>query len=296
MRNRMLSPAIATALLLVSGLATGSGRAESPQANSWLRISAFTDHPLAGADVAVFSKDGRLLFEKTNATNARGIYPVKLINLPKDFCVVVTDVNPNVSSRFNLGLVALSADVRNYNPVRDVVYVNPVTTMVTGVLLRRPDFSLQQARARVRQFLAMPANASLGAALRETQQFHSDYFSESAFLNQANDDGGELYFEADLVNQMVNDPSAVHPFPFTALNSTRGIAKFIATNLAAGALEWVEGQGLGWVAQSAGLTTPGATAAQVMQLQQSLDSLQSSVDQLSKQLEQATQQILNELT
>jgi hypothetical protein len=83
----------------------------------------------------------------------------------------------------------------------------------------------------------------------------------------------------------------------TALKSgSGGIAKFIATNLAAGALEWVEGQGLGWVAQSAGLITPGATAAQIMQLQQSLDSLQSSVDQLSKQMAQATQQILNELT
>jgi hypothetical protein len=84
------------------------------------------------------------------------------------------------------------------------VYVNPVTTMVTGVLLRRPEFSLQQAQARVRRFLAMPANASLGAALRETQRFHSAYFSESAFLIQANAHGGELYFEEDLVNQMLH--------------------------------------------------------------------------------------------
>jgi hypothetical protein len=101
---------------------------------------------LAGADVAVFSKDGRLLFEKMNATNVRGIYPVKLMNLPKDFGVVVTDVNPNVSNRFNLGQVVLSADVRNYNPVKDVVYVNPVTTMVTGILLRRPEFSVRRPR------------------------------------------------------------------------------------------------------------------------------------------------------
>jgi hypothetical protein len=95
--------------------------------------------------------------------------------------VVVTDVNPNVSNRFNLGQVVLSADVRNYNPVKDVVYVNPVTTMVMGVLLRRPEFSLQQAEARVRRFLAMPANASLGAALRETQRFHSAYFRNRPF-------------------------------------------------------------------------------------------------------------------
>lgn len=297
MRNQMLCPAIATALLLASGLATGSGRAESQQPNVWLRISAFTDHPLAGADVAVFSKDGRLLFEKENATNARGIYPVKLNPVPKDFRVVVAwDPNgqANSSNLFNLGEVVLSADVRNYNPATDVVYVNPVTTMVTGVLLHRPDFNLQRAQARVRRFLAMPANASLGAALRETQDFHSAYFSESAFLIQANEDGGEVYFEADLVNEMLDNPSATHEFPSTAVITK--IAKFVGKSLAEGAFEWIAGSGVGWVAESAGLVQPGATAAQVMQLQQSLDSLQSSVDQLSRQLEQATQEILNELT
>ena len=30
---------------------------------------------------------------KANATNVRGIYPVKIMNLPKEFCVVVTDVD-----------------------------------------------------------------------------------------------------------------------------------------------------------------------------------------------------------
>ena len=53
----------------------------------------------------------------------------------------------------------------------------------------------------------MPANASLGAALRETPFFQSAYFSESAFLNQANEDGGEVYFETDLVNQMLDNPA-----------------------------------------------------------------------------------------
>ena len=53
--------------------------------------------------MAVFSNDGRLLFEKANATNVRGIYPMKIMNLPKEFCVVVTDVDPNVSNRFDPG-------------------------------------------------------------------------------------------------------------------------------------------------------------------------------------------------
>lgn len=70
MRNHILCPAVVAALLLVSGLGTASGWAQSLQPNIWLRISAFTDQPLAGADVAIFSPDGRLLLEKANATNA----------------------------------------------------------------------------------------------------------------------------------------------------------------------------------------------------------------------------------
>lgn len=295
MRNQMFCPAIATALLLIFGVA--SGQAQSSRSDIWLRISAFTNQPLAGADVAVYSTDGRLLFEKAHATNERGIYPVKLNHVPKDFRVVVAgdpNAQGNSSNLFNLGEMVLSADVRNYNPERDVVYVNPVTTMVTGILLQRPDFGLRRAQARVRRFLAMPANASLGAALRETPRFHSDYFSESAFLIQANQHGGELYFEADLVNEMLDNPSATHSFPsVTVINK---IAKFVGKSLAEGAFEWIAGSGVGWVAESAGLVQPGATAEQVKQLQESLDSLQSSVDQLSKQLEQATQEILSELT
>jgi hypothetical protein len=44
----------------------------------------------------------------------------------------------NKSAWHSLGLVTLSADVRHYNPVKDVVYVNPVTTLVTGLLLLSP--------------------------------------------------------------------------------------------------------------------------------------------------------------
>ncbi len=296
--------AITLILITFSGILASRIGAQNPRpipGDTWLRISAFTNQPLADADVAVFSTDGQLLFNQLNATNRRGIYPAKIRNLPRDFRVVVAwDGNrqPTLTNLRSLGLMVLSADVRNFNPARDIVYVNPVTTMVTGLLLLRPQMTLTQAQARVRLFLGMPANASLGAALREEKRFHSAYFSEEAFLKQANQHGGMLTYAESLLNQMLNSPHAVHRFPSTALKGASGdsAAGFIAEKLASGALSWAAGQGLGWVAQSAGLTQPGATAAQIAQLQQSLDALQSSVDQLSNQLAAATQEILNELT
>lgn len=290
------------ALVAISGFLTVHIRAQNSPTpgETWLRISAFTNQPLADADVAVFGTDGQLLFEQLNATNEQGIYPAKIENLPQDFRVVVAwDGNrqPTLTNLRSLGAVVLSADVRNYNPVNDVVYVNPVTTIVTGVLLRHPGFSLEQARARVRQFLGMPANASLGAALRESPQFHSAYFSEEAFLKQANEHGGLVVYIESLLSQLLSNPRAVHSFPSTTLQSgSGGAGSFIARNLISGALSWAGGQGVGWVAQAAGLPQQGATAEQIMQLQQSLDALQSSVAQLKDQMDMDTQEILSELT
>jgi hypothetical protein len=305
MHSQKFSSGFIVALFLFLGMVALDARATAsttiPPGN-WVRISAFTNQPLANADVAIFRTNGRLLFARANVTNARGIYPAHVEHLPPDFRVFViwdSHWQANWSGLLSLGLVVLSADVRNYNPSNDIVYVNPVTTMVTALLLGRPQLELEEAQAQVRHFLGMPANASLGAALREGERFHPAYFSASAFLKEANESGGVLTFMESLLNQILHSPGTVHSFPYTVLQSgsgSGGIANFVAEKLASGALSWAAGQGLGWVAQSAGLTTPGATAAQIAQLQASLDELQSSVDQLSKQLAQATQQILNELT
>jgi hypothetical protein len=303
MRDRKLKLVIASVLLLAWGVFVTNVRAQNATVfpgDTWVRISAFTNQPLAGADVAVFDTDGRLLFQRVNATNAQGIYPAKVRNLSRNFrVVVVLDANgqPTLANLQSLGVVVLSADARDFDPARDIVFVNPVTTMVSGLLLARPRLGFEQAQLRVRRYLGMPDNASLGAALREEPQFQSAYFSESTFLNLANRHGGMVRFLEALLADLVAHPKAVHRFPASGLKSSSGdVTSLIAESLVKGALSWAGGEGAGWVAQSAGLTTPGATAAQVAQLQKSLDALQSSVDQLSKQLDAATQEILAELT
>ena len=57
-----------------------------------------------------------------------------------------------------------------------------------------------------------------------------------------------------------------------------------------------EGEGFGWVLKSAGVSTPGATQAEIEKLQTSLADLQSSVEALSNQLAVLDRAVLGKLT
>lgn len=292
-----------------AGLSMGQTPKQSEAANchdTWLRISAFTDIPLAGADVDVYNTAGRLLFQRQWATNDQGVYPARVKDLPRDFRVTVSwDEDrdglggsaelPSGRVRRLLGGFKLSADVRNFDPVHGVVYVNPATAIVSRVMDRFPNLSLEQAQALVRRLLGLPPNASLGAALREGKYFRSSYFSASVFLEQASQRGGVEAFIEELVREWLAGHKKTYSFVGAPTSSLGGVLSFVATNLAKGAISWAAGQGCGWVAQSAGLISPGATAEDIANLQAGLADLQSSVDQLSKQMQALTNQVLAKL-
>jgi hypothetical protein len=304
MNDFRLRTTIATALLLIAGVWTVGARAQSEKKEGgWVRISAFTNIPVADADIVISEwcghckSDGKLVFEQDHATNDRGFYAAEVHPIPKNFRVTVT-WEPTQAPYRSLGMVRMSADVRDHDPMHGLVYVNPVTTIVSRVLDRRPDLSLAEAQAIVRSFLGMPANTSLGAAMREGPYFQSPVFSESEFLKQAIAYGSADGFLENLVTQAIYNPNDRHLFrPTAGLGSTppanpiAGIAGDIALELGKGALSWLGGKGVGWAASAAGLFQPDATAADIAQLQTQLEGLQSSVDALSNQLAQSTAQI-----
>jgi hypothetical protein len=305
MRNQRAHGALIAGLLFAFGVFAPNAAAQnstssvqSVAGDTWLRISAFTDIPLAGADVAVFNLAGKILFEQQAATNAQGVFPARVNKLPRNFSVTVTwDATHGADlNRLSLGKFTLSADVRNFDPVHGIVYVNLVTTIVSRLLSRFPILTQHQAEALVRRFLVMPPNASLGAALQEGKYFKSQYFSVSAFLNEASQYGGVKEFINVLLVDMLAQPKVKHAFPPTLQSSAGSAGSFIAENLAKGALSWASGQGAGWVAQSAGLITPGATADDIANLQAGLKALQSSVALLSDQLAALQDEVLAQLT
>ncbi len=258
---------------------------------AWIPISAFYDIPLVNADVAVYDDLGKLLFKKRHATNNQGFYPAPVRSVPKNFRVTVTwdgsgetDLNRLRSAGFTL-----SSHVLNFDPVHGAVYVNPVTTLVS--LLHdesKGHLTLQQARARVRQFLDLPPNAHLGIALRQSKHFTSRYFSQAEFLFEADKHGGVEPFLKLLVSEMLTQPELKHPFHPVASVSAQGVVESLAENLAAAALYSAAGDGAGWVMswfQGPAAPPPAdATLEAVENLQQSLQDLQSSITELQTQL------------
>jgi hypothetical protein len=256
-------------------------------AEGWLRINAFTDVPTSG----------RLLSEEYAATNRQGVYPARMKRFPRNFRVTITsdrDQEEALNSAFP-DVYKLSADVRNFDPTYGVVYIDPATTLVSRLLERKPSLSFRQAEAQVRKFLSLPVNASLGAALREDKYFHSQFFSEQAFLQQALPYGGVDNFLDCLVDEMAANSGQVHPFS-SSRQAIPPVLAFMRTNLGSAAFHWVFGEGVGWVLQSTGLSVPGATPDAIERLQKGLADLQSSVDELSRQLQALTQQVLARLT
>jgi len=288
------------ALILALGIvAANASASNSPEVGSghrvtWLRISAFTDVPLAEGDVAVYDTAGRRLFQKHHATNSQGVFPARIHALPPDFRVTVTwdGHKENDLGRLLLGGFTLSADVQNFDPVHGIVYVNPVTTIVSRVLDRsRGNLTLQQVQALVRRFFILPPNASLGAALREGTNFRSRYFSQKAFLTEAASYRGVEPFLQVLQNEMLAQPEKAHSFASAAPGAPGGVASWFAEKLAGAAVSWAAGEGIGWVAKQAGVITPDATVDDIANLQNGLADLQSSVDELNKQMEALAQQL-----
>jgi hypothetical protein len=265
---------------------------DTNQPTAWLRISAFTDIPVAGGSVAVYDREGNLLFEQDHATNDRGVFPMPDRTPPRDFRVTVTWNSSQ--EKQPIGVLTLSADVRNFHPAHEVVYLDPVTTIVSRLLDRDPELSLEQAQNRVRQFLDLPPRSSLGAALRDDADYSSPYFSETGFVTQASQDGGFDQFVDDLVINILYQPNATHLFASEAkLSTAAGTAlNPVAAALAKSALSW----GIGWVMQSAGLSTPGVTPQDIQNIQEQLDDLQSSVDDLRSQLQGLEKEVLARLT
>jgi hypothetical protein len=262
-----------------------------------VRISVFLNVPIAGADIAVYDVKGKRIFERKDATNDRGVYTAIVARLPKDFRVTAASDGSRLQDAAlrTAGRFTLTADVRNYGSDFDIVYINPVTTLAADVADKVSGHDLTRAQNLVRHYLALPPNASLGAAMRQGPYYRSPYFSETVFLAQAAQHGGVDRFLNDLTPQALRPSSPSRRFS-DGRKSPVLVAKFIGTNLAAGAISWLGGQGIGWALSSGQKPEPGATKKDIEQLQEKLADLQSSVDNLSSQLRTLSDDLMAELT
>jgi hypothetical protein len=211
-------------------------------------------------------------------TDTAGAFAVNVQDLPPAFRIILSKASANDVPAD----AQLMVDITDFRPQLDIAVINPVTTLVSRLRERRPQLPLEEARARVRRFLGLPAGADLGVALREVAGFDSLYFSMATFMSEADQHGGLEKFEASLVTEMLRSREATHVFPPGHRLKIGGA--FIARNLAAGVLSFAGGQGAGWVLSALGVPSNDVTKADIANLQAGLNSLQTSINNLSEQL------------
>jgi hypothetical protein len=246
---------------------------------------AFTDAPVVGADirVSVHGSQGRPLAEIKAATNNQGVFPVLVRAEPSYFRVSVSGGTTNG----NPFPWHLSADVVLTDPAHQIVVVNPVTTLVSRVLDKRPNLKLDDAEALVRLFLRLPPNYSLGLALRQSSRYSSRFFSPVTLLTEAQAAGGLDAFQNQLVQELLSSPSIKHSFRGPKLvGDSEDSAIWIAENLASGALQYAGGEGVGWIMSQTGLPTFGATSDSIASLEQALVDLASAIEDLANEVAQ----------
>lgn len=254
----------------------GQAPVESPEHRRhqpmWLSIMAFTDAPVVGADVRVtVGSHGPLLVDAKAATNRQGVFPARVWR-PWLLREQAEDANQPERRRRSFLRISISggtkngdpflehltADIALTHPDHQILVVNPVTTLVSRLLDERPELkderlelNLGGAKALVRRFLKLPANYSLGLALRQSSHYVSPFFSTGAFMAEAGNAGGLDAFEHLLLQELAS-PSATHSFrPPKLLGSTGSDAtSAMQAGLYAGLLDVAGAEGVGrpgWV-------------------------------------------------
>ena len=272
---------------VMGGSAGGHAHKKGPKL-VWLKIMAFTDAPVVGADVRVSKHGGkgRLLVDAHAATNEYGVFPVAVRSHPSVFRVSISGGTTNGNPFFG----HLSADVVLADSAHQIVVINPVTTLVSLLLDEKPKLKLDGAEARVRSFLGLPENHSLGMALRESSRYASRFFSHVALLTEAEHATGDLDdFLHLLLQELLASPSATHPFSQPeVLEGTTTAAQDLADQLTVQLIKYEAGSGpAGWILPYTGLSSPSGPdeIAEVLQL---LADVVSAIDELSNQVAQLT--------
>ena len=131
-------------------------------------------HSVFGGTIEIYDTKGKLVYRFDSSVHPKGGYfelPIRdrrLKNANSDddpftsglaFRLVLRD---GVSQDLPGKQVTLMADVTGFDPATQIVYVNPVTTLIAHYRDAKPNLTLSQAEAEVRAYLAFPDHLSVG--------------------------------------------------------------------------------------------------------------------------------------
>ncbi len=242
-----------------------------------VRGKAFVVDPLTDATVRVTDSSGRVLQESPHATDETGRYRLDIADGITDFRVEVID-GLHQGKPFE---GTLRADVHQFKPQLDLVYVNAATTLEASALDRRLGTDVKAA-------LGVPSGMGLGFDLDSNRQ---PYFSTSAFLKEANRSGGfDAYVASWKPGLTFAQPAVVGGVGSSILDSA-------FESLVKGAAEKVGGEGAGWVmGLLLGETGESHDMAEIKNelaaQKEMLKNISAQITQLGLALDQAKDQII----
>ena len=175
----------------------------------------------------------------------------------------------------------LRAPLRNHATAA-TVYVNPASTLIASYQAAFPRRTPAQATAAVKRFLGIPGWATLASDL----QTSSTLFSGRRFLEQSRGKADRfLALLASELSQGKRHPIKGRPAPGAPVGGGgAAVAKWFATQLAAGAVSFIGGKAFGWVFSQFGVND--GISDQIAQISAQLDQINAKLSALAGQVQE----------
>ena len=274
------------ALFFVAILGGCSFTEDTPNSMTSVRGWISAGDPISSADLTFHNAIGGQVDQVQQAATSKvGSFSVSVADLPQDFRVVASGGNQQGEA----SAAVYSADYRNYNHETGIVYINPVTTMVSAYLDKHPGMTLGDATRIIKGFLEIPDWVDIGSGLAAT----NDYFADWKFMGEAFANGGVNAYINQLIAELDQGGGAT-THPFTSEGPLlQGAGQKIALALAEGAASYVGGELMGWGLAQAGIgfgdsdptgQLEAAMQKSMQELTNRLVQIQGQLDEINKKL------------
>jgi len=259
---------------------------DTPNSMTSVRGWISAGDPISSADLTFHNALGGQIDQVQQAATSKvGSFSVSVADLTQDFRVVASGGNQQGEA----SVAVYSADHRNYNHETGIVYINPVTTMVSAYLDKHPGMTLDDATSIIKVFLEIPDWVDIGSGLAAP----NDYFADWKFMGEALANGGVNAYINQLITELDQGGGATtHPF-LSEGPLLQGAGKKIAMALAEGAATYAGGELMGWGLAQAGIgfgdSDPTGRLEAAMQnwmkdISNQLGQIQGQLDEINKKL------------
>ncbi len=267
---------------------------EGEVTTSFLMGSVSLDNSIVGATVAVYTLDGKKIFEENDSTHPSGSFLIEVKSLPSEFKIIAT--GGTLDNQVFTGTV-----VREVHGFDENTYynLNAVTTLISAYRENHSEVSYAEAENVVEEFLGIESPDNI-TDLIDTPEYYSYTFSHDNFMDEAENAGGFDAFVDNLVGEIdieVENHLFSSPAVGVGFGDVLNIFKYCFRAIGGTVLGLTEGHDIGWVFRYV-FDPDGqkldAMSEQLDQIQSTLRELKDGQREISRKLDAISKQIADE--